>query len=122
EWNRLDAEIEAAKKDLAAVSNDALAAGRATWEADVRRFVESPAPQTHGNPDAEKRPIWTSVTPVEASSSGGSTMTIEPEGAVFVSGTLPIRDTYTVTIPASLSRIAAIRLQVLGDERLLGNG
>jgi hypothetical protein len=133
-WKQLDTEIEAAKKEIAAVSDDSLANGRAKWEAAVRAYFEGPAPQrliphapgqpvgenpTRTNPAPE---IWTPVTPMKATSSGGSTMTIDPDGAVFVSGKLPVWDTYTVTVPAPLERIAAIRLQVLGDERLPGNG
>lgn len=109
-WTQLDAEIETAKQALSAVSDDALAAGRAKWEAGVQAL------------DAAKALEWKPVTPAEALSSGGSTMRIEPDGAVFVSGTLPDWDTYTVTVPAPLERIAAVRLQVLGDDQLPGNG
>jgi hypothetical protein len=108
--SKLDAEIDAAKKDLAAVSNDSLAAGREKWESEVK------------SRDAAKSPIWTSPTPTSALSSGGSTIEIEKDGALFVSGALPKRDTYTVTVPAPLERIAAVRLQTFGDERLAGNG
>jgi hypothetical protein len=110
QWTKLDAEIEQAKQSLSAVSDDSLAGGRAKWEAEVRAL------------DASKKLGWTAVTPAEALSSGGSTMTVEPDGAVFVSGKLPVWDVYRVTVPATLERITAIRLQVLGDERLPGSG
>jgi mono/diheme cytochrome c family protein len=108
--SRLDAEIETAKKDLSAITHDSLAESRARWEAAVKAA------------DASKQPVWTQVTPTSALSSGGSTMTVEPEGVVFVSGKLPTWDTYTITIPAPLDRIVALRLEALGDERLPGNG
>src|SRR5205807_557918 len=104
--SELDREIEKAKQALAAVTDDALAAGRGRWEAEVKAR------------DAAKEPFWTPVIPSEARSSGGSTMEVGPDGIVFVSGNLPEWDTYIVTVPAPLDRIAAIRLQALGDERL----
>src|SRR5207237_7960167 len=61
------------------------------------------------------------ATPAAAAASGGSTMTIQPGGAVFVSGKLPEFDTYTVTLPVAQSRVTAIRLETLSDGALAGN-
>lgn len=126
QWKKLDVEIETAKQALAAVSNDALAEGRAKWEAEVKALGLAAAPvmsAQKGEGSHEARPsAWTPVTPTEALSSGGSTMTLEPDNVVFVSGKLPVWDTYTVTVPTPMERITAIRLQVLGDERLPGSG
>jgi hypothetical protein len=124
--SRLDAEIESAKEELDSVSNDSLAAGRAQWEAKWRNGGETETKDPSSHPLSSTSPFllpgWTPVTPDTAVSSGGATMEIEPKGIVFVSGTLPAWDTYTVTIPAPLARIAGIRLETLGDERLPGNG
>src|SRR5207247_8398192 len=78
EWTKLDAQIEQAKQELSAVPDDSLAEGRAKWEAEIKAL------------DAAKKLGWTPVTPTEALSSGGSTMTVETDGAVFVSGKLPV--------------------------------
>lgn len=107
---RLDADIAAAKKELDAVTDDALAAARAEWEKAILAL------------DSAKTPAWTVAVPTAATSSDGSTMTVEEGGVVFVSGALPVFDTYTVTLPANLPRIAAIRLEALGDARLPGDG
>jgi hypothetical protein len=110
ELEKLDAGIATAKKALAAVSNDTLTAGWAKWEADVRAL------------DANKALGWTVAKPTQAASSGGSTLTIGADGVILVSGALPAFDTYTVTVPATPGRIAALRLEALGDESLPGNG
>jgi hypothetical protein len=107
---RLESEIEAAKKEIEAVTDEKLAAARAEWEKAIRAL------------DSAKTHVWSVIVPTEASSSGGSTMTIEEGGAVFVSGVLPLFDTYTVILPANMPRIAAIRLEALGDARLPGDG
>lgn len=109
-WSKLEAEIAEAKKALAAPTDDALAAGRAKWEAGVRAL------------DAAKGLGWSVATPTRAASTGGATLTADSNGVVFVSGKLPDFDTYTVTLPATAERIAAVRLEALPDERLPGNG
>jgi len=110
ERERLDREIEEAKKALAAVTNELLAEGRAKWEADLKAR------------DVAKTPAWNVARPEKAESSGGSTVTIAPDGVVSVSGMLPEFDAYTVTLPAAQERITAIRLEALPDESLPGNG
>jgi hypothetical protein len=107
---RFETDITAAKQALTAVSDDSLASGRTQWESAIRQQ------------DAAKALAWKVATPTQATSSGGSTLTIRPDGIVMVTGTLPEFDTYTVTLPASQEKITAIRLEALPDESLPGNG
>ena len=60
EWKKLDAAIEAAKKELAAVPDAVLAAGQAKWEAAVRAYSDSQADRpTH---EGGFRPVQTGVS------------------------------------------------------------
>ena len=106
---RLDAEIAAAKEGVASIPDADLTAERERWEGEVRVL------------DAAKSTAWTVAAPTEAASSGGATMTVGADGVVQVSGALPDRDTYTVTLPAGDRPIAAVRLEALSDESLPGN-
>jgi mono/diheme cytochrome c family protein/uncharacterized small protein (DUF1192 family) len=103
-----DAEIKRLKAELAAVKDDALAAGRVAWEAKV---VE-----------AEKSGVaWQTQTPLEARSLAGSTLTIEDDKSVLAGGKNPANDTYEVTIPAPLDRITAVRVEPVSDPRFPGD-
>jgi len=110
ELTRCETQLKDVQRAIDAVSNASLADGRRRWEADLRAR------------DAAKQPGWTVARPTQAVSSGGATMTIQPEGAVLVSGALPKYDTYTVTLPAPKDPITGIRLQALGDDSLPGDG
>jgi cytochrome c553 len=108
--SKLDAEIKAAQTDLAAVTNDFLAAGRSKWEAEVSAL------------EASHARIWNAVIPETASSSGGSTVSVGEVGVVSVSGAVPPWDSYSITIPVGDQTITAVRLEELADEKLPGNG
>ncbi len=106
----LDGRIADAKKALTAVTDAQLAAGMAKWEVAVREQ------------DAAKGLGWTVVKPDSAVSSEGSTLQVRPDSTVLATGKLPPFDTYTVTVPAARDRIAAIKLDAVGDDSLPGNG
>ena len=75
---------------------------------------------TGGNVGADS--IWTVLTPTNASSTGGATMTINADGSILVGGTSPDNPTYIVTAVTNLTGITGIRLQVLEDPSLPQNG
>ena len=67
-------------------------------------------------------PGWSILHPEAVTSSGGATVNIEPAGAIFVSGTFPKRDDYTVTIKPAAGLLAAIELEALTTSGLKYQG
>ncbi len=103
------AKIEA---DLAVVEakfkekTPALAAGRAAWEREAAA----------GPPD------WTVLAPDALESSGGATLTKQPDGAVLAGGANPAKDVFTVTAKTDLKLITGFRLEALTDPSLPSKG
>jgi len=93
------------QKDRALLLSDSAAREAAAWE------------QRQQNP-----PAWQVLQPETFVSANGATLTRQADGSVFASGTRPERDTYTLTASAGLSRLSAIRLEVMADERLPKRG
>jgi len=69
-----------------------------------------------------RQPKWLVLDPTSAKSSGGATMTRQPDGSYLVSGTRPQHDVYTFTAPAPLTGITAIKLEALADPSLVKGG
>jgi len=67
-------------------------------------------------------PAWKILEPETFVSANEATLTRQPDGSVFASGTRPERDTYTISAGIGLSRLSAIRLEVMADERLPKGG
>jgi len=65
---------------------------------------------------------WTVLRPVQATSAGKATLTTLPDHAVQASGENPPTDTYTVVAATERTGITAVRLEVLPDAALPGNG
>jgi len=61
---------------------------------------------------------WIPLAPSEFLSSDGSTLKGLEDGSILASGVRPEKDTYTITAPLSLSKLAALRLAVLSDDSL----
>ncbi len=109
----LEREINTAKQALAAVPESSLAEGRAAWEAKVRAL------------DTTKALAWKPVKPEEATSSGGSTLTVNADASVTASGALPAWDSYTVVLPPDAigdRPVTALRVEALPDGEQPGNG
>ncbi len=83
----------------------------------VRRRVEA-----WEEAQAKRERIWAEVEIVSAVSTGGATLNREADGSWFVSGTRPARDTYIVTARRRAGPLAAVRLEVLPDDRLPKRG
>lgn len=106
-------------KRRAEKGNQLLAQGRraeALSELDLARTIfarliaDSPEPQ------------WTVLEPVEMTSRGGATLTLQPNGSILASGPDPDSDIYTLSAITSLNQIAAVRLEALPDLSLPRNG
>ncbi len=96
------AAVEAQFKEKA----PALAAGQAAWEREA----------------AAGPPEWTVLSPDAAESSGGATLTKQPDGAVLAGGANPAKDVFTITAKTDLKHITGFRLEALADSSLPSKG
>lgn len=65
---------------------------------------------------------WEPLEIVSATSTGGATLTKQPDGSILASGKNPFPETYKVTAKTPLTGITGIRLEALTDSRLPANG
>src|SRR4030095_2079804 len=65
---------------------------------------------------------WRLVEPQTFVSTGGATLSREPDGSLLASGLTPERDVYTSSASPPPGEITAVRLDVLADERLSQRG
>lgn len=104
-----DAAIARLKNEVAAVKDDALAAGREAWETRMLELADA------------KQLEWRTQRPLEAKSLHGATLTIDDENAVVAGGPNPVNDTYEVTIPAPLENVTAVRIEPMSDPKFPGD-
>ncbi|MDB4763565.1 hypothetical protein OAG38_07480, partial [Akkermansiaceae bacterium] len=64
---------------------------------------------------------WIALEPKTLNSTNGATLKVEPDQAIFVSGTNG-KTTYTLQGNTELSGITGVRLEMLADDRLPGKG
>jgi hypothetical protein len=67
-------------------------------------------------------PVWTALTPSEATASGGAKLTTREGNIVEVAGANPPRDTYTIRSAVPSKRFSALRVEALPDQRQAGKG
>lgn len=65
---------------------------------------------------------WMPAEVTSVKSASGTILTKEKDDSVLASGPVPPTETYTVVTGTPLRAITAIRLEILSDERLPGNG
>jgi hypothetical protein len=65
---------------------------------------------------------WHDAQPTRVESEAGSTVAIQEDGAVLISGANPESDVYTVTLESPAPRVSTIELMALTDASLGGNG
>jgi len=104
ETERLKGEI-AKIKALLEGPNPEFDAAQAAWEEHARKPVE-----------------WTALKPASALSAGGTTLAIQPDGAILASGNSPDKDTYTIQAKHAGGPITAIRVELLNDDSLPHKG
>jgi hypothetical protein len=90
---------------LASYQKD-LDARQLEWEAQTRASIT----------------VWKPLQVSRAESRGGAVLKRQPDGSLVASGKNPTPDTYFVTARSKLSKITAIRLEVLTDPSLPGQG
>ncbi len=107
------AEMERRKATIATLDQDygqrvnspssAEAAEQAAWEKSLRTGLDMG---------------WKTLAPDGAKSSGGATLTTQPDQSVLVSGTNAAKDTYEVTLTTLAEEMTAIRLEALPHETM----
>jgi len=65
---------------------------------------------------------WSVFDPAALASSGGATLTKQPDGSILLSGKNPSPDVYTFTATTKEKGITAVRLEVLPDASLAAMG
>jgi hypothetical protein len=65
---------------------------------------------------------WTVLNPTSARSANGATLSVQPDGSILASGTLPQTDTYTIDAHTDLQKITAFRIEALPDASLPKGG
>ena len=70
----------------------------------------------------DKPVAWTNLVPEVFVAAGGAILTRQDDGSIFATGPVADQETYTVTAPVPLERLAALRLDVLADPRLPKGG
>ncbi|HLQ36498.1 MAG TPA: DUF1553 domain-containing protein, partial [Planctomycetota bacterium] len=82
---------------LQALADPGLQQEIATWEQD----------------EADQAGKWTELAATSAVSKAGATLEPQPDHSILSTGARPETDTYTITAPAELANITAVRLEVL---------
>src|SRR5262249_6205203 len=91
--------------DALAAYEKQLPAKQAAWEKSQTNLVE-----------------WTPLDPTSFISAGGAILNKKPDGSILASGKNPNSDVYTVLADTTMHGITAIRLEVLTDPSLGGQG
>jgi autotransporter-associated beta strand protein len=65
---------------------------------------------------------WVPLIPTSVTSTGGVTMTVNPDGSIIASGANPDSATYTVKAITSLANITGVRIETLEDPSFPVNG
>lgn len=71
---------------------------------------------------ARREESWKPFAVVSVVSTGGASLTRQPDGSWFASGTRPDRDTYIITARWRRGNLSAVRLEALPDDRLPHRG
>ena len=89
---------------------------------EASRPVEVAVQQPSQEPEPASASIWTLLAPLDVQSIGGATLSVQKDGSILAGGKTPSPDTYTVKASTDLTGITAIRVEVLSDASLPGNG
>jgi hypothetical protein len=104
EHTRLVAEYQKLVDALAAYEKQ-IPSKQAAWEKSQSNLVE-----------------WAVLDPTRFISAGGASLTKKPDASILASGKNPNSDVYTVLADTNMTGITGIRLEVLPDKSLGGNG
>lgn len=119
------AEVEAGVKTIKEAESDhaALMAEYQKRESALKAYeAQLPAKQAAWEQSLKGLAPWSVLVPGELSSAEGATLTRQPDNSVLVSGKKPVVDLYTVTTTTKLTGVNGVRLEVLPDPSLPGQG
>jgi len=128
--NTVDGQERNEKPEIEALT-PAESAKRDAIRADIAKLESVLATQTPELDEAqhawerqvEARPVeWKVLEPTGALSAGGATLKALPDGSIRVEGPNPENDSYTLVAQTDLKTITGIRLDVIADANLPGNG
>lgn len=77
---------------------------------------------TCADPNPSGSAVWIVLQPQFAISANGQTLTVQPDGSILASGSLPATDVVTVRAMTQLQGITGFRLEALTDSSLPFNG
>jgi hypothetical protein len=83
---------------------------------------ELPARQAEWEKQHEHEPLWSVLEPASAHSAGGAVLERRPDGSLLATGQNPVSDVYTITVNTNLPGVRGLRLEVLPDPSLPGQG
>ncbi|HVW00656.1 MAG TPA: DUF1549 domain-containing protein, partial [Planctomycetaceae bacterium] len=66
-------------------------------------------------PEAKQQLTWHTLAPTTMLASSGSSLTLQPDGAVLAKGEPPEREMYVLRFPAPAGRVSGLRLEALPD-------
>jgi len=89
---------------------------------EASRTLEVAVEQVRPEPEPESGSIWTVLEPASLASSGGASLTRQPDGSILAGGENASPDTYTITATTDSTGITGFRLEVLPDGSLPGHG
>lgn len=118
-----DANVATRKiRELLRLRADQLATPNALLKEELLQAATQESVAAWERNSASRVLTWQSLNNSTASSTDGSTLTVQPDGSFLASGTRPERDTYTIAGFATESTISGIRVQVLADPSLPMSG
>jgi mono/diheme cytochrome c family protein len=88
----------------------------------LAKIVELEADLDNEFPLPEPSGDWNPLKPASAESSGGATLTTQPDGSILASGEAPEVDRYTLTLDLNDQPIDALRLEALSGKDASGPG
>ena len=97
---------ESANDNSSAVLDEEIELAVANWEQQHRASLAQ----------------WSPVAVIEATSTAKQAMVMQSDDSIFVEGTRPDKDLYSIVAKSDLNEVRAIRLAVLTDDRLPKNG
>lgn len=96
--------------------------------AAIRQEIDTPTPELASAQmaweaeQASQRAQWNVLKPSGTLAVSGATLSIANNGAILASGDAAATDIYTIVAPVKLSKLTALRLEVLPSKKLPGKG
>ena len=87
-----------------------------------RRFEDWLATDAVKELKTSTTPEWLTLHVTDAKSTGGATLTVQPDESILATGTNPDFDAYTLTVDTQLRDIRSLRLEALSHDSMVRGG